>query len=474
MDKRDLTDLVNSLKGISGTGNVLGQLVKNVSDMVMTMEPGDYVQGNTVMTAPTSYDLWYLWANANMLANYYTHTNVENKYFDYSVYLAENLSFLTRLTGLKPLKYLSDLKHDLQADISENVFGELLSAEYHNNGIYWINTLAFELWNKGKGMQYPSNGSVNYKVNPNDYIGYLTFPVGQLGVMEVISLLQETMISGYQLANIDPNSTTVLQKLPPVIENKDKPSLQSTPLMFPDMKNSVMGSLAGKNYCYGRHMIEFGYLKPTTPIVPQNTLSSEGTPAYAPTPSKDVELFSEVMPITKEGFPGYEDVKPKFWMRYWIHKEDTFPVPGEFIGVLCRPVACPPHVWWFQESSPFIYAGNWIETNNLTSGVITAITLAKDRTDYLTPRVGSQYLGDQYTVKIQGCEVLIESVDFYNYSVGDRVAILKVDSTLVDKTLPVSNKSFTWINQIALKDTNKLKILVNRVIIPFTFFKTVH
>ena len=165
--------------------------------------------------------------------------------------------------------------------------------------------------------------------------------------MEVISVLQETDLTGYKFAAVDSNGGYD-PKLPAEVEDKDKPKTQSTPEMFPDMSD------AGQNYCFGKHLIEEAYLTPDAV-------------------SRDVELFASEI-------SGYE-VEPKFWMRYWINKDSKLPVPGEFIGILCRPVAAPPHVWWFQESAPFVYAGNWMETGTLTSGVVTVVTEEDDRDD---------------------------------------------------------------------------------------------
>jgi len=164
---------------------------------------------------------------------------------------------------------------------------------------------------------------------------------------------------------------------------------------------------------------------------------------------QDVELFSSPM----EKYT--EDVKPKMWMRYWIHKSSQI-VPGEFVGILCKPNVAPPHVWWFQESSPFLYAGNWLETWNLTSGVVTEVTLEADRTD--------GQIGNQYKIKIQGCEVSIEASDFLLYSVGDRVAVVKMDSI---ETAPT--KSFTWLDQPTFKKEHEGELVTNFIIIPATF-----
>jgi hypothetical protein len=212
---------------------------------------------------------------------------------------------------------------------------------------------------------------------------------------------------------------------------------------------------AGLNYCFGRHLIESAYYKPEISIPSQNNNNSDDTSAYAPVASRDVELWASN--IKDYG----EDIKQKLWMRYWIHKDSTFPVPGEFIGILVRPVACPPHVWWFQESNPFLYAGNWMETRNLTSGIVMGVTLEDDRVD---GRAGNLYL-----VSVQGCQIKIESSDFLVYSVGDRVAVLKMDS------ITPATKAFSSLDQMYLKDSNTytktLSINDKYAIIPCTYFR---
>jgi len=441
-DKEQIARILASMKGLAGSGNALSYFVDKIDGLVATMEPGDFVRSdtNTASSVPIAYDLWYLFYHDNLMQKYYNAWE-DFKHYDYTPYLAANLSFLSPLTGLKPLKVLTDLKDQLGI---EEGFGEIIPTQYANNGIYWINTIAFEFWKQGKGAQYPSDGPKDF--TPNDYVGYISFPIGQLGVMEVVSLLQETVLSGYKFTAVDNNAVLYWPKAAPTLEDKEKPSLQETPEMFPDMKDSNGNAIAGQNYCFGKHLIESGYLVPETATTNRLTKESE-SPV-----SRDVELFSSKM----EKYP--EDVKPKLWMRYWIHKNSTLPVPGEFIGILCRPVTVPPHVWWFQESSPFLYAGNWMETDNLTSGIITAVILEAARTD------GG--IGNLYTVKIQGCEVKIESSDFFAYAIGDRVAIMKVNDTAT-----AAEKSFTWLDQVHLKSTDAATVKSNLAIIPATFYK---
>ena len=458
MMDQNLDRMIASMKGLAGSGNILSETVRKLEGVLRTLEPGDIVRSNPPMVsaAPLATDLWYLYAHMNFLNRYYdvrdgkpvtaeqpdvTYAKPDGDHAKYLPYLAANLSFLSLLTGLKPLKVLRDLNALGISTQYDSVFDNQDRFQYENNGIYWINLMAFEVWTAGKGAQYPSDGPKNI----NDYVGYLTFPIGQLGVQEVVSLLQETALSGYKFTAVD-QLDNYLPKTVPTLEDRDKPSVQNTPEIFPEMKD------AGKNYCFGRHLIESAYVVPDVPAPSQNRENSSRGSAYAPTPKRDVELFS------KELKDYGEDVKPKLWMRYWIHRDSTLPVPGEFIGILCRPVACPPHVWWFQESAPFVYAGNWMETGNLTSGVITAITLEAARTDGGT--------GSQYTVKIQGCTVLIDATDFASYSVGDRVAVLKVDSTTA---LP--DKSFTWASQPTFKSTDAGQKQTKYVIAPLTYYK---
>lgn len=451
---KNLSQLIASMKGISGSGNALAKSIEDVSNFLRTLEPGDIVRSDHPLTiaAPIAYDVWYLWCDDNFLAKYFADVeDFEADYYDYDTYITQNLWFLDCLTGLKSLKTLRNLKEQLSDHTYFDIYDMTIKTEWTNNGIYWINTAVFELWNKGFGAQYPSEGIIDFNID--NYVGYITIPIGQLGVMEVLSLIQETDLCGYQCSNVDSLSTywpKLALDMSSLTEDL-KPIISNNPEIFPSMKDDNGNALNG-NSCFGRHLIENAYLPPTVLVNSQNTFNSSGETAYAPIPKLDVELFSNIM----AEYPV--DVNPKKWMRYWIHKDSTLPVPGEFIGIICKPVLCPPHVWFFQESSPFVYAGNWVEINNLTSGVITEVTTESARTDSGT--------GNLYKVKIQGCEIYINASDFLLYSVGDRVAILKVDSTLIPM-----DKSFTWLNQPTIKLADSLTTKTNYVILPMTFYK---
>lgn len=457
MKREELAQKLESMKGLSGSGTVLSETIKKIADYVGTMEPGDLIAGTNVSAVPIAYDAWYLFYHQNMMKKYYIDVaGADFNHYKYDTYLSQNLSFMDYLTGLKPLKVLPDIKQQLTVSpgaISELDLEVIIPSQYKNNGIYWINTIFFELKSKDLSIQFSSEGSKGYKSNPNNYIGYLALPIGQLGVMEVISLVQETELSGYAFAVVDSLDTYHKKEAPPSLADKDKPSLQPTPEMFPDAKNANGNILSGQNYCYGRKLIEDAYNKPGACVKSQNIINSEGTTAYAPVAELDVELWAKN--IKDYG----EEIKPKLWMRYWIHKDSTLPVPGEFLGVLARPSATPPHVWWFQESSPFLYAGNWVETPYLTSGVITAVVPEESRTDGGT--------GTLYTVKVQGCSIKVNASDYLSYAVGDRVAILKTDSAKQTKT-------YCSQNQMFFKNSDKDKVFTNYIIIPFTFYKIKH
>lgn len=419
----DLANFIKSRQGTKVTGEALGELIRTAGGLTSSMDAGDFVRPSTetAINIPVPHDVWYLNAHDNFMAHYYTaeETTIE-AHKNYTEYMNDCMDFLQNITGLKPLSVLRELSQlVITAKETERVFQ--YQNEYANNGVYWINRIAFEDWNKGLVMQYSSDGPKGY--NPNDYVGYISFPIGHLGTMEVLSLIQETKIDGYVIGG-----ETVVADIN--LKDHEKPITTNPPEIFPHGKDDNGTLHAGQNYCYGQHIIEGAYLKV----------------------DKHVELFSKKM---KE---YGEEVEPKYWMRYWLHKNSTWPVPGEFIGILAKPVSVPPHVWWFQESTPFVYAGNWVETGNITSGKIVSITLEADRP------AGS--VGNEYGVLVQGCLVNIYASDFYPYEIGDRVAIVKLDSTAAKQ-----EKSYTWLDQPTFKETDESTTLTNYIIIPAVYYR---
>ena len=169
MMDQNLDRMIASMKGLAGSGNILSETVRKLEGVLRTLEPGDIVRSNPPMVsaAPLATDLWYLYAHMNFLNRYYdvrdgkpvtaeqpdvTYAKPDGDHAKYLPYLAANLSFLSLLTGLKPLKVLRDLNALGISTQYDSVFDNQDRFQYENNGIYWINLMAFEVWTAGKGM----------------------------------------------------------------------------------------------------------------------------------------------------------------------------------------------------------------------------------------------------------------------------------------------------------------------------------
>lgn len=413
--------LANARKGVSGTGALFSQIIeKYAKDHPVTLEPGDLYVSRfkdlpKSITAPTAYDVWYLQHPVNMLtAEDSTIDSIPQEYLD------GPLSFLADdMGGLKPMRFIRDVDDLVNWHISD-----WRSATYlwNHKAEYFIHLMPFEIWGTAGKPQYTSKGPPTERgFDPNYIVGYLAFPMGQTGVMEVISLFFETdtEATDFNLPDeLKPNNETVCEYLFPPVDD-----------------------YTGKSVCYGRHIMDNGY---------RVTEAERGNVELLATPFPE-NVYSSVFG------------KPNFWARFYFREDETCPTPGEFVGILCKPLALPPHVWWFQETSPFLYAGNWFETQALTGGVVTAITAEVDRTD------GG--IGNQYTVKVQGREIKIEASDFLEYEVGDRVGILKVAS--VTENPP--STSFCWADQTRITEAEVGQSFDHDeyVIIPITFYNEV-
>lgn len=321
----------------------------DMSKAVLSIEPGDYVRIGSdespgiSLAAPIGYDIWYLFHTESILP-FDSHEDDER-----TEEILERLApFLYKLHGIKPLRTLrnaADLGLDFSAYNMQNYF--------ENNGPYMIKEMRFETALEGKSLKHSSLGK------QNDSIGYLAFPVGQLGVMEIVSLISESMTEKDSFS-VSGQETTVIGKE-----------------MMPPIHND-------RGYCIGVHLIEEGY------IIQDN-----------------VEYLAD-------DFKGQESVEPHKWLRRWISASNTSLVPGEFVALLAKPELY--HVWWFQETYPFIYSGNWFETEFYTSGVVQEI---------IPPSDGSEELTNIYKVWVKCWELYLRSSDFYEYQVDERVAIVK-------------------------------------------------
>jgi len=154
---------------------------------------------------------------------------------------------------------------------------------------YTIKEGRFETFLDGNGAASDSVGPVDG--SKNDLVGYIAIPIGPLGVMWRISLSTESSLSDGTGGNVFPvsgdNHTTMGGEILPPFDF----SIRET--------------------C-GEMMMNKGYL-----------IDDDTT----------CELFAD----------GDEPEHHK-WLRYWIKKENTTIIPGEFVGILCRP--WPLHCWW--------------------------------------------------------------------------------------------------------------------------------
>lgn len=449
--------IINSLKGISGSGRLLGDFIRKATDILL-LDPGDYATKTHHISAPLAIDLWYL----NNAVNLITYIDADT---DTETFVSENLKFLEdKLEGLKPLKEvtidsikattvetakladppsaprhlmdevppdmpLPDPYMDLQQlraylqsviawaqtckeiQVSNRTSFRVEKSLWSNQGDYFINVAPYEIKHPEFLFTFDTED-----IDTDNLAGCLLFPVGQLGVMEMISYFQETWTEEDDFA-LDAGGEAIH-----VVED---------PEMFPPISEIELDK------SYGEILIRNGYL------IPEDK-------------QEVFEYLQKEENLTVADYP--EDIAPKTWARLWITREDEMPVPGEFIGILIKPILVPPHVWWFQETAPFIYAGNWVETQNLTSGVITSVTLEADRTD--------GEIGNEYKVKVNGTEITAYASDFKLYAVNDRVAILKRWTTAEAAT-----KAFTWLDQKNGTHPVKDEKSYEFVILPITFYK---
>lgn len=379
--------LISSLKGIVSSGADLAQVTGLIKDYVGGIDPGDFVSNKDnkpiVAAAPIAEDLWYLWNHVNGMTWVEENTDTE-------LYMSERLSFFTsKLNGITAMRGVTEPGNIEWGDIPEKgPFGDFTG--WKNTAKAWFQLIAFEILFTNQSFKYNHESSMPPNVDGKTVVvGYLTFPVGQYGVMEVISLVRESL------------SDSPTFKM----QDDEKPKIPSPSQLFPPMLGWQL------NKCYGRHLIESGY------AVPENEKA-------------------KVVPIAKTHIPESSygrAVTKKGWLRVWITKDEKWPIPGEFIGILCKPTPVP-HAWWFQKSSPILYAGNWLDTFCLTSGVITKVETVDEDGDPIKHPV-TDTTCTRYTLRVHGREVYIYSTDFLAYTVDQRVGIYKLDTNSDDPAI---------------------------------------
>jgi hypothetical protein len=274
---------------------------------------------------------------------------------------------------------------------------------------YTIKEARFETYLEGNGAAFDSVGPSG----GGEFVGYVAIPIGPIGVMWRISMATESSLSEGTGSGVFPSSG----------DNSTTPGGE----ILPPFDFSV------RETC-GEMMMDKGYL-----------LDDETT----------CEIFSD------------DDAHPPHrWLRYWIKKDNTTVIPGEFAGVLCRP--WPLHCWWKQETAPFVYAGNWIETEFYTSGVVKEAWQEGSET------------GKRYRVWVKNEEIVVKSTDFLEYEVDDRVGLLKTyregdggpsyGGSMTSAGDGGGTTNFSW-QELELQNTAE-ELNTEWVIVPVDFFGT--
>lgn len=456
----NLSEVISSLKGLTGGAPVFQELFR-LSDKGAitppTMEPGDFASKDRVMAAPLAPDLWYIFNHVNLLTWVVPDTDEPDSFMD------RRLSFFSsKLAGIKPLQGIVSV-----GDVVGSREWFTNKMEWINEAHDWVQLLAFEIRFKNQPFQY----STEVKM-PNSAVGYIMIPIGGPGVIEVISLVQETITE-------IPGFVIPYEERPKTIND----GIDTMTNLFPPTSGWVL------NQCYGRHLLESCYVIPETEktkVLMESRYHIKMGPLMVVNSSGDLEEINgqglgREIDIPMESIYGKgvntdgsrnEDqpgkvIKPKNWMRVWITREDKWPIPGEFIGILIKPSPIPPHVWWFMRSSPLLYAGNWMDTLDLTSGLIKS-----KESDITHPESGS--LCTRYVITIHGIDIQVYSSDFIEYDIGTRVAVWKnrkdeVANNYDDRV----NRSFDQREQQQYGDpleTDPAEDYTIYVILPITFF----
>lgn len=343
------------------------------------------------LRAPIASDVWYFSFSVTVVPYY----DIETGSYDDTI-TNEVLSFIEPMLsyygGVKPLKapYSS---HDI-TDLS-------------NNGRYTIKQVRYENTSPLHGFRHPGYPDRERTIGEADadmdnYLAYFAIPVGPLGVMQTVSLIFE-----------NPHSTLL-----------SSPSWDSTV----EVKE-------------GTHAAEYGGL------IPHECDSSDNSLSGIHIVESLYLLAGDNVEFPSPDFVGFPRHYEHQWLRYYVPLDAVFPMPGTFVGVLCK--ASPNHCWWFQETNPFLYAGNWFETKYYTTGVVESVIEDADEITLI------------YAVRVRGFLIHLRSSDFLRYDIGSRVAILKVFSP--------PDSSFTWAE---LDDIRAWLVQVERDISPKGY--TVH
>ena len=120
--------------------------------------------------------------------------------------------------------------------------------------------------------------------------------------------------------------------------------------------------------------------------------------------------------VMADNLDGEPDAQQLHWWvatNFLTVDEIKFPYPGEFFSLGIRMM--PDKYWDKQESSPFLFAGCFLDTIYYSSGIIKEKTEPTDEFPFFTYKV--QWRKNTYSPCI--------ATDFTEYNVDDRVVLLK-------------------------------------------------
>lgn len=318
---------------------------------------GDGTSENEISTSlSVATDVWYLGISESILP-----FKGEGYQEDAKKVLEALGTFISTLDNVSPLVSIqayNDL--DKYFDIMN------MKTKFDSEGSPRVIRLArFETWSLSKSTEFPSKGpgasvrkgliATSETAIGTMYSGFMSFPVGHLGVMESLFIISESM-----LKDIHGFTCTTEEVL--------------TGLMSPMNNNPYPGIT----------IIDQGYI-----------------------------ICDEDSEYPGADMADHDSIRPFYHLRYYLRSNNTWPIPGEFIGLLAQPFA--NHTWWFQKTSPILYAGNWIETDYYTSGIVVERMPPLDTFNYTF-----------YKCTVRGVDICIPCSDFLEYNVGDRVAIIRL------------------------------------------------
>ena len=382
---------------------------------------------------PIESDVWFLYPTVNLLTK---DDRDPDAVWEKMTRFLEHVQDEATLYPLRMLRSLSDLTRVFDYWEAETSFV--------NNGESYIHEIRYETMIYGRSEMFISLGPNWYRDPSYDstqgladrYAGYLAIPVGPLGVIGTLSVVSEAMMK-------DPLSTGFVSDFSleagVVLEAEDDDEEIKT---YGDTSRRLLPPGDVSDKCKGIHLIEKAY-----------------------------NLVHRDTEYPAAGFAGYTDVLPHAWLRLWLDRDECWPMPGEFVGVLAKPIR--PHVWWFQRSSPFLYAGNWFETEHYTSGVVEEV---------IPPDEAQDEVGSVYKVNVNGESLYVQSSDFLEYSVGERVTVLKVGATDTSENFNWSRLNFRTRTGTTLEEQEEIALSVaglserelvqsDLMILPITFYK---